>query len=142
MKIALCGYYAKNNFGDDMMADCLSEVLSSGGKNTVRVYSDTANLKVVNYKNNSHLDNDIIVIGGGGIIDNKFWALTDENIDKLKNKKIIFLNVNVYSEAIKNIDFVNKLKSFDASWWVRDKNSVELLSSVGIKSTFLNPSLI
>ncbi len=29
MKIALCGYYAKNNFGDDMMADCLSEVLSS-----------------------------------------------------------------------------------------------------------------
>ena len=54
MKIALCGYYAKNNFGDDMMADCLSEVLSSGGKHTVRVYSDTANLKVLNYKIESY----------------------------------------------------------------------------------------
>jgi polysaccharide pyruvyl transferase WcaK-like protein len=137
MKIALCGYYAKNNFGDDMMADCLSEVLSSGGKNSVRVYSDTANLKVYDYKNHSHLDNDIIVIGGGGIVDNKFWALSEDNIDKLKNKKIIFLNVNIYSEAAKNVDFMNKLKSLDALWWVRDKSSVDLLYSSGIASSFL-----
>lgn len=137
MKIALCGYYAKNNFGDDMMADCLSEVLSSGGKHTVRVYSDTANLKVYNYKNHSHLDNDIIVIGGGGIIDNKFWALSEDNLDKLNNKKIIFLNVNIYNETIKNIDFMNKLKCLNAHWWVRDKSSVDLLSSVEIESNFL-----
>ena len=98
MKIALCGYYAKNNFGDDMMADCLSEVLSFGGQNEVRVYSDSSNLKVINYKNSSHLNNDIIVIGGGGIIDNKFWALQDENIDKLiaSNKKIIFFSCSFF----------------------------------------------
>ena len=139
MKIALCGYYAKNNFGDDMMADCLSEVLSFGGKNQVRVYSDTSNLKVLNYNDHSPFVNDVIVIGGGGIVDKKFWALNDENILKLKNlnKKILFLNVNIYSEALKDIEFANNLKSLNALWWVRDKSSVELLNQCGIESIYL-----
>lgn len=139
MKIALCGYYAKNNFGDDMMADCLSDLLSFGDKNQVKIYSDTSNLKVLNYKDHSHLLNDIIVIGGGGIIDKKFWALNDENIIKLKesNKKILFLNVNVYSEALKDAYFVENLKSLNALWWVRDKSSVDLLKNLNIQSNYL-----
>ena len=36
-------------------------------------------------------------------------------------------NKSIPLEAIKNIDFMNKLKSLNAHWWVRDKNSVELL---------------
>lgn len=139
MKIALCGYYAKNNFGDDMMADCLSEVLSFDGRNSVRVYSDTSNLKVINYKDKSHLDNDLIVIGGGGIVDKKFWALNELNIEKLinSNKKILFLNVSVYSEAAKDGNFAESLRNLNAKWWVRDKSSVELLKSINILSNYL-----
>ena len=29
LNVALCGFYGKNNFGDDLMQDCLSEILSN-----------------------------------------------------------------------------------------------------------------
>ena len=138
MNISLCGFYGKNNFGDDLMQDCLYDILSK--ENTVSVYSDTETKEIKNgLESKNYLESDIIVIGGGGIISENFWIFRDGGIDELIGswKKVIFLNVNVYSDLPKNKTFSSKLKALNADWWVRDSESKRILSVTGIKSEVL-----
>ena len=66
--ISLCGFYGKNNYGDDLMAECLSQRLSTSDSE-VKVYSDVCKGDILNgMKDHSFLDSDWIVIGGGNII--------------------------------------------------------------------------
>ena len=110
MRISLCGYYGKNNFGDDMMATLLSEKISQN-KHTIKLFSDCSN-GTFDYRKTSFLDTDLIVIGGGGIIDTKFWALNEANIEQIRESKIpiAFLNVNIYQESLSNSQFIKKYK--------------------------------
>lgn len=127
MNIALCGFYDQKNFGDDLMCHHLSDVLSQNGLHKVYAYGKMSE--------NIFL-NDIIVIGGGGIINQNFWIFKDFN--KLKNfkKPIAFINVNITHE-IEDTDFLNNLKKLNAAWWVRTIESKSILSTAGIKSNFL-----
>lgn len=86
------------------------------------MFSDCSN-GTFDYRKTSFLDTDLIVIGGGGIIDTKFWALNEANIEEMRESKIpiAFLNVNIYQESLSNSQFIKKLFDLDASWWVRDK---------------------
>lgn len=137
LNIALCGFYGKNNFGDDLMQDCLSEVLSSSGKNKIHVFSDCERTNIENgLLNKKHLQCDLVIIGGGGIINKNFWTFKNGGIDELINskKEIIFLNVNVYKDILKENAFIEKLKLLNSKWWVRDFESQKNLSEIGIDS--------
>jgi polysaccharide pyruvyl transferase WcaK-like protein len=139
-KISLNGFYAKNNFGDDLMQFTLSELLSNRGENQVQAYSDSANGNVINgYETQGHLKADLIVIGGGGIVNPKFWIFKKDGLNKLKqcSGKIIFLNVNVNAGDLSNANFTSGLKSLNAEWYVRDEYSISLLDKYGIKANFL-----
>lgn len=137
MRISLCGYYGKNNFGDDMMATLLSEKISQN-KHTIKLFSDCSN-GTFDYRKTSFLDTDLIVIGGGGIIDTKFWALNEANIEEMRESKIpiAFLNVNIYQESLSNSQFIKKLFDLNASWWVRDKFTHDELKKLNFKVKFL-----
>ena len=140
MNIALCGFYGKNNFGDDLMQDCLSEILSKNKKNKVHVFSDLESENIQDgLLNKKHLHCDLIVIGGGGIINKNFWVFKDGGIDDLISswKETIFLNVNVYPDILKNEEFILKLKSLNSQWWVRDSESHKILKSIGIDSVVM-----
>ena len=137
MRIALCGYYGKNNFGDDMMANLLSEKISQN-KHIIKLYSDCTN-GTLDYQKSSFLDSDVVVIGGGGIVDNKFWALNEVNLPKLKEsgKPVVFLNVNIYNESLNNSQFISNLSDLNAKWWVRDKFSFESLKKLNFDVKYL-----
>ena len=140
LKIALCGFYGKNNFGDDLMQDCLSEVLSCDGKNEVFIFSDLEKNDIKNgFLNKEYFDCDLIVIGGGGIINKDFWIFRDNGIDELLSswKNVMFLNVNVYEDIFNDKIFLSKIKSLNAKWWVRDSKSKEHLFKSGIDSVLM-----
>ena len=140
MNIALCGFYGKSNFGDNLMADVLGQALNMDGENKVDVYSDTWDKGVINgLEDDSYLNCDIIVIGGGGIISPKFWIFQKDGIRKLieSKKKIVFLNVNVYKDFEYDPVFVDSLRLLSAKWWVRDKLSKTILERNGIVSQYL-----
>src|SRR5579862_2933621 len=140
VNIAMCGYYAKNNFGDDFMAYFLSKVLTKNKNIKVSVYSDDTSKKVINGLDNpSYLDKDVIIIGGGGIVDPNFWAFSNNRIEQIikSRKPVYFLNVNVYPEGVSNSIFVNQLQQLNATWWVRDTYTQNLLLKNNIQSTFL-----
>ena len=139
LNVALCGFYGKNNFGDDLMQDCLSEILSNK-KNKVTVFSDGCSLGVENgLSNKSYLHSDLIVIGGGGIISKDFWIFKNNGFDDLINswRPIYFLNVNVYADVLNDKIFSFKLKSLNAKWWVRDSESKNNLKKIGIESEIM-----
>ena len=134
--IAVVGWYGKKNFGDELMASRLSQVLSRNG-NTVSIYSDLCADGVLDgTKDASYLDQDVIVIGGGGIVTTDFWALRQPMLEELRKSRalIAFLNVNVTPECCEDAEFTSNLRSLNARWWVRDQMSVEILAGVGIKA--------
>lgn len=139
MNVALCGFYGKFNFGDDLVADCLSKILATNG-NKVFVFSDTEGNNVLNgFKTKEYINCDIIVIGGGGIISPNFWLFRNERLTELikAKKNIFFLNVNLTKDILTNTSFTNKLKRLNAQWYVRDHYSIELLGKINIKASFL-----
>lgn len=139
MKIALIGFYGKNNFGDCLMEKHLRSILSKDN-NEVVVYSDCDVPNVINAeKDNSYLQADLIVIGGGGIVVPEFCVLYKTRIQSLIDckKPICFLNVNVTTVVLENIEFGNKIKQLNATWYVRDYESVEILKKLDIQSNFL-----
>lgn len=138
LSIALCGFYGKNNYGDDLMAECLSQRLGVNG-NQVSVYSDVCKGDISNgMKDHSFLSADLIVIGGGNIIGPGFWAFKDGMIDLLpKDGRVMFLNVGVTQDYLSNVEFGQKLKDLNAKWWVRDMESQDILYNIGIESSFL-----
>jgi len=140
MKIALCGFYAKQNFGDDLMAFHLSKALSVNESHSVYVFSDRSADGVENgCSSGGHLDCDIVVIGGGGVINPDFWVFKNDGLSKLKSsqKNIAFINVNVISEVLKNTQFTEDLKSLKAKWWVRNRQSVDILTEIGITASLV-----
>jgi polysaccharide pyruvyl transferase WcaK-like protein len=138
MKIALCGFYAKQNFGDDLMAHHLSKILSVNGTHSVHLFSDKSAESIENgLLTESHILCDVVVIGGGGIVNPDFWAFKKGGIDKLKysGKPIAFVNVNVTQDILKNQQFIEDIKALKAKWWVRTRQSADILAQVGIAST-------
>lgn len=131
MKIAICGYYGKSNFGDDLMMDYISSLFSG---HEIKIYSDTKTDKITNgIADNSWLNSDLIIIGGGGIVDPKFWVL--KNMEALKGKNIMFFNVSVYNHL--DSDFIVKLSGLNAKWYVRDTQSYDFLLQNGINSVLI-----
>lgn len=122
------------------MQHWLPQVISINEDIKVIAYSDDSSNTVINgIANPSYLDCDMIIIGGGGIVDPDFWAFRNDAISKLIEcgKPIYFFNINIYPQGVSSPDFVSKLCSLNARWWVRDTTSVQLLSSVGINATYL-----
>lgn len=136
--IALCGFYGKNNYGDDLMAACLSQRLSIDGTK-VSIYSDVFRDNVLNgMKDHSFLTANTIVIGGGNIIGPGFWAFKDNMIKLLpKDGRVVFLNVGLTQDYINETEFAQSLKDLNARWWVRDIESQNILFNLGINSSFL-----
>jgi polysaccharide pyruvyl transferase WcaK-like protein len=137
MKIALLGFYNKMNFGDDLMSEVLPQVLSRPNLDTCQAFSDANGKFAINgLVEPTYLQYDVIVIGGGGIIAPDFWAFANGGIESLalSQKPIAFVNVNVVSDYLESSDFVAKLRSLNARWWVRDQESVEMLNRCGIKA--------
>jgi polysaccharide pyruvyl transferase WcaK-like protein len=140
MEIALCGFYGKSNFGDDLMADCLPEVLSLGGRHNVTVFSDCESHGVKSAKNElNYFNYDVVVIGGGGIINPKFWAFKKAELEKLIQSQapIFFLNVNVTEDFNLEQGFPEQIARLNARWWVRDDFSHTILAKHGIQSKVL-----
>lgn len=135
--IALCGFYGKNNYGDDLMAACLSKRIACG--NEVRIYSDVFKEGILNgMKDHSFLDSDLIVIGGGNIIGQGFWAFKDGMIERLpKDGRVVFLNVGLTKDYLLDEVFSRQLNQLNATWWVRDSESIDILSNLGISANFL-----
>lgn len=131
MNIALIGYYNHNNFGDDLLQNYLTEYLKRYG--AVTVYSDCEDEWGVRngLKDKSFLKRDLIVIGGGSIVQPGFWVFQEN----LFGKQIVFLNVNV--GEITNEEFRAKLVNLKAKWFVRDTYSVECLEAIGIKAIYV-----
>ena len=139
-KIALLGFYGKHNFGDDLMAYHLPRIVSCNNQYEVQLFSDVDTDNIKNgLKSEDYLEYDIIVIGGGGIIAPNFWAFTKGRLEKLIacKKDICFLNVNVIEDLLDESQFVDKLKTLNARWWVRDLDSVEILKKLGIIAYYL-----
>lgn len=123
--------------GDDLMQHQLGGILSDCGFSEVGIYSDCEYFHVKNgLEDDSYLKADVIVIGGGGIIDPEFWVFSEGRIDKLleSGKKLVFLNVSVYQSILQQPEFVQKLTKMHGVWYVRDQKSRDLLKSVGIEA--------
>ena len=138
LKIGLIGVGGKNNFGDDLMQSLLKKELSNFGD--VTEYSDQGTADI--YKSDEtmdHLDNDLLVFGGGNIISKDFWAF--KSLEGLKGKQIMFLNVNltksVYDEQEIKSNLLNNLRELNAAWVVRDLESQLILSEYKIESTVI-----
>lgn len=139
MRVAVCGFYGKSNFGDDLMADCLAERLGRTGCE-VSLYSDNERGPSIRngLKDKSYLDADAVVVGGGNIIGPGFWAFKDGGLGNLAAaRKLVFLNVGVTPDYLSDDRFVSQLRDLGATWKVRDAESVELLAQVGIEATYL-----
>lgn len=138
MKVALCGFYGKKNFGDNLLQRYLSKILSSPN-NIVTVYSDTNTDGVVNFKDDSFLINDVFVIGGGGLVTENFWIWKENMWDQIKHKHIFLLNVNLTNEFFGSY-LANKetgLLSEKIHWWVRDCQSLNKLKELGANAEFI-----
>jgi polysaccharide pyruvyl transferase WcaK-like protein len=118
---SLIGFYGKRNFGDDQMEIAIKQFFRKLCINLIT--SQTANEQLV-------------VIGGGGIITNKFPIFQD--ISKLKDKKVIIFNVNLTTEADLIID---KLKDIDIFWVVRDYWSINYLKNKDIANVMFAPDI-
>ena len=123
MKIAICGFYGKKNFGDDLFQ---SKFLSIFNENEVNFYSDCVDIDVKNYKDESFLNNDIYIIGGGNLINPSFWFF-NQNI----KKPIYFLNVSVSKDILNNLDFIKKLQNINIQKiYVRDYESEKIFKEL------------
>lgn len=128
--------------GDDLMQCKLGEIFSPELCD-LTIYSDCACGDIQNgLDSDKYLKSDIIVIGGGGLVNPDFWAFRDGRIEKMiaSQKRVIFLNVNIYEQEVKNAVFCKQLKFLDAIWFVRDSKSKSLLKSIGVDS-FLLPDI-
>lgn len=120
------------------MAYHLSKTLSCNDEHTIHVFSDKSIDGVENGMiSGSHLQCDVIVIGGGGIVNPDFWAFKNGGLTKIieSQKPVAFININVTSEVTKNPEFAEMLRALKAKWWVRTKQSAEHLAEIGIAST-------
>ena len=138
-KVALCGFYGKQNAGDALLQYHLSLFLESDGACEVTAYSDANWGGAAKSVGNSHLDADVVVIGGGGVVLPDFWALRPESLDALiaSRKVVAFVNVNIPEYAFRDAAFVAKLKALEAFWWVRDEASLALLREQGMGGFYL-----
>jgi polysaccharide pyruvyl transferase WcaK-like protein len=139
MKIALLGFFAKQNFGDDLMAHHIPMCLGRGVREVTR-YSDAHGDGVTcGLKDKSYLDCDVIAIGGGGIVSPEFWAFRSGGIERIveSGKPVAFVNVNVTPDYFSDAAFVQRVISLKARWWVRDQESVDILAGVGIACTLV-----
>lgn len=120
------------------MSDCLSSRLCVGDSK-ISIYSDVCRGNVLNgMKDRSFLDADLIVIGGGNIIGPGFWAFKDGTISLLpKDGRVMFLNVGVTRDYLKDAEFAKNLQELNARWWVRDLESKDILKTIGIDADFL-----
>jgi polysaccharide pyruvyl transferase WcaK-like protein len=140
MHIGLCGFYGKANFGDDLMADHLPRVLSVNGQHTVTLFSDCDRESIRNGKTSgAHLEQDVVVIGGGGVISPSFWALEPRFLERLIQRQtpVAFVNVNVTEDLLRHPSLVELLLQLNARWWVRDQHSCDNLARAGIDSALV-----
>jgi len=122
------------------MAHHLSKVLSIDDLHEVKVFSDKSADGIENAAvSRGHLDCDVIVIGGGGIINPDFWVFKGDGLTKLKaaQKPIAFVNVNVTAELLNNTSFAEELKNLKAKWWVRTRQSADILAGIGIAASLV-----
>lgn len=122
------------------MADHLPKVLSINGQHTVTLFSDCDQGLICNGKTSgAHLDQDVVAIGGGGVISPSFWALEDRFLERLIERKtpVAFVNVNVTENLLRCPSLVGQLVRLNARWWVRDQHSQDNLARAGITSTLV-----
>jgi len=131
--IALIGWNGKKNFGDTLMQELLREKLSLHGH--VREYSDLSTTGLIKGDiDNSFLNNDILIFGGGNIISPDFWPFKSLNL--IKDQKVYFVNVNVNIDG-DNIELIKQLQKINTKWIVRDSKSKSMLSQHNIESKII-----
>ncbi len=104
-KIGILGYYGKGNKGDNLFQQKFTEIFYPYGDVTV-FSADSPEIK----------EQDVIVVGGGSLINDKFFYFKNPNLAA----KHIFLNVNItqYNDGI-------PARFPDAMWVVRDLESLK-----------------
>jgi len=113
MKIGLIGpYYGKGNFGDNHFQVEFQKLLTPYGEVTV-FCRDSPEIQ----------NQDVIVLGGGSIINQDLWYFKKYNTEKDWAKKHIFLNVNVT-----DANFGIPARYTNALWIVRDRQSLNHLN--------------
>ena len=135
--IALCGFYGKNNMGDDLMQHHLATILQQGNPKKLTIFSDCNSGSAQNgLRSDRFMNSSTIFIGGGGIIEPDFWAFRDGRLQEMliEKKEVVFLNVSVYESLKQNLVFQEQLRLLNAEWIVRDNRSATILSSIGIES--------
>jgi polysaccharide pyruvyl transferase WcaK-like protein len=120
--ISLIGWTGKNNFGDDQLKLAITSFFQKLG---------------CNVKDQGILQ-EVVVVGGGNIISHKFPLFKPENINKLKNEKVILFNVGLNNESGV---LLAQLKKLNTLWVVRDFWSVEYLKSKGFNNVLWAPDI-
>lgn len=124
---ALIGYYGKNNWGDNLFNILIPHFFITHCSLGVNVYSDCAdsamNFPVTDRSKHFPSEN-IIIIGGGALINRDFWAFNSKL--SLLNNKVIFFNVEINEGADSIID---DLRAINALWVVRNISSVHYLKN-------------
>lgn len=127
MNISLVSWYWAKNWGDTELT-----------KNIVEFF-ENLNCIVKLHKENDWEFEDVIVVGGGNIIQPSFWIFKDiERLIKLK-KKIIFFNVGVTEEAKNILSKINKTQN--CLWVVREKPSISYLKQNNINNILYAPDI-
>lgn len=133
MNIAVCGFYGKHNIGDDIMQSEIHDFFRSQGHQP-RFYGDKKGslngIEILNWDVVNPLDDEVICIGGGGIVTPSYYMLTPTMISHIvaQGKKVLFFNVNLTQESVPILKAMVPVQCF---WVVRDKYSIDLLESHG-----------
>ena len=119
MNIKVIGYYEHNNLGDDQYLISFKNLL-----NKLRLFYNIEFIDCDKIIDKYFNDNDIIILGGGDVLNNYF---IDKIIQKFNNKpnKIIAISVGIpYTDILKT----KKLQIFDHIF-IRTKQDIELISN-------------
>ena len=128
LSIIVIGYYFRNNFGDDLFQYVFQNYIFKEEQLTFVNFDDIKSI--------SHWNYDMIVIGGGDVINDYFFNSTNWNILKQQSAPIIFYSIGAtYQEFVYPLDigdqfFFRNLADYDKFKSMYSSNYVEFTPDI------------
>lgn len=140
MKIYNVGWYEKQNFGDEEMRNQFSSFFHSIGFD----YKSYSSHGEKGAKKIDPFDADVIVVGGGNILNKNFWLFKNYPLEEFSRpKKYIFMNVGIGSIETFPEQIVNTIvENSSVLWIVRDSYSQDFLMDKGYKNVYMVPDIV
>lgn len=131
MNIIILGYYYRSNLGDDLLMNTIYKLLQN----------HDYNLKFINPDDNFVLDNiDIIILGGGEILNDYFIDKIVKKLDNLIKKPIV---VAISTECHSNSYIESKKLDFIDNFITRNRlEYLELVKRYGNENVIYMPDLV